>query len=375
MENNRVHNTAMTFLVIAGIILLMIYAQALLVPILVAGFLAMLLVPMVDKFERMKVPRILSIVLSLLISLLSLAALGFFFGSQISNFTEDLSGIEQRFNQISDQLEAAINNMFGIRNALNFDNLNNQFFTFLQENAGKITGMAFSTLGRLGLMILIPVYIFMFLLYRDHFTKFIIRLFKDKPADQVVIVITDLRKVIQHYILGMLKVMVILAFLNAIGLLILGIKHAIFFAVFAAILNVVPYIGPLVGSIVPITFALFTKDSLWYPMGVLICFTINQSIEGHFLTPKIVGSNVNINPLTSLLALIIGGTIWGIVGMILFIPLSAIVKKILELSPKTEVYGFLMGEEGAEKKNGPKYLKAAIGKIKRKTSGYKRRTV
>jgi predicted PurR-regulated permease PerM len=169
--------------------------------------------------------------------------------------------------------------------------------------------------------------------------------------------VTDLRKVIQHYIIGMLKVIAILAALNGTGLLLLGIKHAIFFAVFAAILNVVPYIGPLVGSIVPMTFALFTKDSLWYPLGVLICFTINQSIEGHFLTPKIVGSNVNINPLTSLLALILGGTIWGIVGMILFIPMTAILKKILELSPRTEAYAYLMGEENGGKRKPGKFPK------------------
>ncbi len=364
MENVRLHNAAMTFLVMAGILLLMIYAQGLLVPIMVAGFLAMLLVPMVSMFEKMKIPRTLSIVISLLISIFFLGALGFFFGSQISSFTQDLSDIQQRFDEISVQVETAIENIFGVKNALNFDNLTNQFFTFIKDNAGKISGLAFSTLGRLGLLILIPVYLFMFLLYRDHFTQFVIRLFKDEPTERVVNVVTDIRQVIQHYIIGMLKVMVILATLNAIGLMILGIKHAIFFAIFAALLNVVPYIGPLIGSIVPITFALLTKDSLWYPVGVLICFSINQSIEGHFLTPKIVGSNVSINPLTSLIALIIGGTIWGIVGMILFIPMSAILKKILELSPKTEVYAFLMGEENTGKKKKRKHFLSVLRKSK-----------
>jgi predicted PurR-regulated permease PerM len=357
MENRRLYNAAMTIIVIAGIVLTMIYAQSLLVPILIAGFIAMLLVPLVSMLERKHFPRILAIVIALFVTLFILASLGFFFGSQISNFTEDLGGIQDRFNEISDEIEGTIDNLFGIPNALNFSNLNNQFFTFLKENAGKITGMAFSTLGRLSLLILIPVYTFMFLLYRDHFVAFVTRLFKDKPAEEVVVVITDMRKVIQHYITGMLKVIAILAVLNGTGLLILGIKHAIFFAVFAAILNVVPYIGPLVGSIVPMTFALFTKDSLWYPLGVLICFTINQSIEGHFLTPKIVGSNVNINPLTSLLALILGGTIWGIVGMILFIPMTAILKKILELSPRTEAYAYLMGEENGGRRKPGKFPK------------------
>lgn len=365
MRNDSIHNTAMTFLIIAGILLLMIYAQGIVVPLLIAGFLSMLLMPLVYRFEQLRIPRLLAIIFSLLLVILFLGGIGFFFGTQLSNFTEDLTDIQQRFNEISGQLQTTINQIFGIQNALNFENINDQLLTYIKSNAGKIFGVAFSALGRLSLFILIPVYVFMFLLYRDHFVKFIIKLFKDEPSEKVVYVVTDLRKVIQHYILGMLKVMAILATLNAIGLMILGIKHAIFFAIFAAILNVVPYIGPLIGSILPITFALLTKDSLWYPVGVLISFTINQSIEGHFLTPKIVGSNVSINPLTSLLALIIGGTIWGIIGMILFIPMAAILKKILELSPKTEVYGFLMGEENSDKKKKPDHFLSAFRKTKK----------
>lgn len=350
MENKSLRNAAMVAVITAGIILLMIYARPLLVPLMIGAFLAMLLVPLAEWFEHRRIPRIPAIIISLLISLIFISGLGFFFGSQISSFTADLSGIQERFNEISSQLETGISSIFGIDNALNINNLNDQFFAFIKRNGAKISGMAFNTLGSLGLLVVIPVYVFMFLLYRDHFTNFTIRLFKEQDSAKVVDVITDLRKVIQHYITGMLKVMVILAALNAVGLLILGIKHAIFFAIFAALLNVVPYIGPLVGSIVPMTFALLTKDSLWYPVGVFICFSINQTIEGNFLTPKIVGSNVSINPITSLVSLFIGGMIWGVVGMILFIPLAAIVKKLLELSPNTEVYGFLMGEEKSDKK-------------------------
>lgn len=366
MENSRVHNAAMTIILIGGILLLMIYAQELLVPILIAAYLAMLLVPMVRMFERIKIPKILSITIALLSTLFFLAMLGFFFGSQISSFTEDMSNMQQRFNEISKQVQSAIGNLFGNTDGWNFENLNDQLFALLKKNAGTISGFAFSTLGRLGVFLVIPVYTFMFLLYQHHFKEFVVRLYKDQPVEKVVYVITDIRKVIQHYIIGMLKVMAILAALNATGLMLLGIKHAIFFATFAALLNVVPYIGPLVGSTLAIAFALFTKDSLWYPVGVLIVFSINQFIEGHFLTPKIVGSNVSINPLTSLLALIIGATIWGIVGMILFIPMSAIIKKLLELSPKTAVYGYLMGEEGGEKKKA-KHFKAALNKMRKRS--------
>ena len=331
-----------------GIILFLIYAQSLLMPIVISAYLAMLLFPLVSFLERHKIPRIIAIVLAILLSVAVMTGVGWFFTEQIRGFASDLSDIQVRFEQLSQQLSAWVRNNLGVQDALEFNDLDKKAFTYLQQNASTISGMAFNTLGNLSIMILIPVYLFMFLLYRDHFTQFCIRLFKEQKATRVVEVVSDLRRVIQQYISGVLKVMLILAVMNAIAFYALGIKHALFFAVFAAILNIIPYVGPLIGSIVPITYALLTKDSLWYPVGVLIAMNVIQTIEGNFLTPKIVGSNVSLNPITSLLALLIGGALWGVVGMILFIPATAILKKLLELSPATEVYGFLLGEEDPE---------------------------
>lgn len=331
-----------------GIILFLIYAQSLLMPIVISAYLAMLLFPLVSFLERYKIPRIVAIVLAILLSAAVMTGVGWFFTQQIRGFASDLSDIQTRFEQLSQQLSAWIRNNLGIQDALEFNDLDKRVFTYLQQNASTISGLAFNTLGNLSIMILIPVYLFMFLLYRDHFTQFCIRLFKKQKATRVVEVVSDLRRVIQQYISGVLKVMLILAVMNAIAFYALGIKHALFFAVFAAILNIIPYVGPLIGSVVPVTYALLTKDSLWYPVGVLIAMNVIQTIEGNFLTPKIVGSNVSLNPITSLLALLIGGTLWGVVGMILFIPATAILKKLLELSPATEVYGFLLGEEDPE---------------------------
>lgn len=349
MNDNKILKVAAFIIVTSGIVLLMIFAKSLLMPLVVGAFLAMLLVPLVNRMEKLKIPGAIAIFISILLSVSVLLGLGWFFGAQISSFSEDLTDIETRFNDLSAGFSGFMEEVFGVKNAMQLENLNDKVFTFLKDNASTITSAAFSTLSSLGQMLLIPVYLFMFLAYRNHFTKFAIKLFPSQPAEWVVDVVTDLRRVVQLYITGAMKVMIILAILNAIALTLLGIKHALFFAVFAAILNIVPYVGPLIASLLPIVFALLTKDSLWYPVGVLISFNIIQTIEGNYLTPKIVGSNVSINPLTSLLALLVGGFMWGVVGMILFIPMAAILKKILELSPSTAVYGYLLGEEPDEK--------------------------
>ena len=329
----------------AGIIVLMIYARSLLIPMVAGAFLAMLLVPVVNRLDKIGIPRVLSIFITLLITIFSLGGLLWFFAGQISGFSEDLSGIEQQFNGFVKDISTFLSDNLGMHDLLTFNTINSKLFVFLKENASKISTAAFSTLGSLGLVVLVPVYLFMFLLYRHHFTDFAVKLFKNQPENEVKNVVADLRRVIQNYISGVLKVMVILAILNIIALSTLGIKHAFFFGIFAAMMNIIPYVGPLIGNLLPMLFALLTKDSLWYPLGVFISFTVIQSIEGNYLTPKIVGSNVNINPIISLIALLIGSMLWGVVGMILFIPMTAIIKKLLELHPSTAVYGYLMGEE------------------------------
>lgn len=336
------------FIVISGVVLLMVLAKGLLIPIVISAFLAMLLVPFVNFLESKRVPRVLAIFLGIIISVSVLAGVIWFFVDQIQNFTADLNDIQARFDQLTQEISDWLQKNVGLEQELAFNDLDKKVFAYLQANAASISGMAFNTLGSLALVVLIPVYLFMFLVYRDHFMEFCIRTFKKTESTRVVEIVTDLRRVVQKYISGMLKVMVILAAMNATALYLLGIKHALFFAVFAAILNVIPYVGPLIGSTIPITYALLTKDNLWYPVGVFLSFQVIQTIEGNFLTPKIVGSNVSLNPVTSLVALLLGGYIWGVAGMIIFIPAAAILKKLLELSPQTANYGFLMGEEDAD---------------------------
>lgn len=337
--------TAGVFIVIAGIFLILIYGRGLLIPIVISAYIAMLLFPFVNFLERKRVPRVLAITIGIIVSLAVVAGVIWFFVDQISRFSADLPDIQSRFDELTLELSEWLHEYLGIDQKIAYNDLDKKVFTYLQQNAASVSNMAFNTIGNLALVVLIPVYIFMFLLYRDHFTEFCTRTFKKDDPQHVLEVVTDLRKVIQKYISGMLKVMMILAAMNALAFYLLGLKHALFFAVFAAILNVVPYVGPLVGSIIPITYALLTKDSLWYPIGVFISFHVIQTIEGNFLTPKIVGSNVSLNPVSSLVALLLGGYVWGVAGMIIFIPAAAILKRLLELSPSTETYGFLMGEE------------------------------
>lgn len=181
----------------------------------------------------------------------------------------------------------------------------------------------------------------------------------------------QISKVTQQYLIGVLLVIIILAVLNTTGLLIIGIKHAVFFGVLAAILNIVPYIGVLVGSLFPIIMALLTKDSIWSAVAVAGVFAFNQFLENNFLTPNITGSQVKINPLAAIMALIVGGMIWGVAGMILFIPFIGIAKILFDNIQSLKPLGYLIGEDDNGEKEKDGFFKRTVNKIKGMIKGKK----
>lgn len=358
---NRLQKWAYISIVCVIAVMAMIYAKSVLIPIVISAFLAMLLVPINNKFEKWGIPRIAAITISVILIALFIAGIVWIIVIQVSRFSSDLDIILARLSSLGERLYPLLDRVLGDRQDIDFNKIGQRVAEWFLKNLSSFSQALLNALSGLSVLILIPFYLFMFLLYRDHFVEFSIRLYKNESPEKVRLVVSDLRRVVQLYLSGVLKVMGILVILYSIGLTALGIRHAIFFAIVASALNIIPYIGPWIGSLLPMIFALLTKESLWYPIGVLLVTFLIQTVENNYLTPKVVGSNVQLNPIVSFIALIVGGLIWGIAGMIIFIPAFGIVKKLFELSPKTEAYAFLLGEEQDEearvKKSLYKYMK------------------
>ena len=219
-----------------------------------------------------------------------------------------------------------------------------QWINNLGNNAGSLfTGLLQTTSSVLTVVAQIPIYIFLLLLYKDKFRAFVIQLF-DGAKGMARERIDEIKGVIQGYVLGLFIVIGILAVLNSVGLLLLGIKYALFFGIFSAILTIIPYIGNFVGGLFPFLVALVTKDSAWYAVGVVALYAVIQFIEGNFITPNIMGSRVNINPLIALIAMILGGQILGVAGLILAIPFIGILRIAFSHSQTLSPFVILMEE-------------------------------
>ncbi len=328
---------------IVAIVVIMREAKAILTPIMIAGFFAILVSPFTAWLEKKRIPRAIAILISLIALIAFVFAIMYFFYNQILGFSADLGALERRVNELVRSINIFIAEYFDGAVPISIDNIRETIFQQLTANIDALTKGIIATAGTLTMVFMIPVYIFLFLYFRFFLEEFIRRAFADH-GEKVTRVLGKVKFVVQNYIVGMFIVICILAVLNSIALYSLGIRHALLFAVFAAVLNVIPFLGPFIGATLPITFALLTKDSLWYPIGVFLAFYVIQLMESNIFTPGIVGGRVSMNPLMTIITLFAGYFIWGIVGMILFIPGMAILKVIFDEIDEMKPYGFLLGK-------------------------------
>lgn len=338
----------MIFIIV--LVFFLIIGKSLLVPLFMGGFFAVLLTPFSNFLEKYKVPRAVTCILSLLVMMALVVGLISFIISNVVNFTKDFDDVSGRLVTMAQEIDTWTFENFGLNENLAEKVETDYLVTMLNENSKSISAFALNSIGSLTGLVLIPIFMFFLLLYRDHLTKMMVMIYRDRDSALVNMRITNLRKLVQNYIVGVGKVMVILAILNITAYSIIGVKHAIFFGVIGAILNIIPYVGPLIGVILPMIYAFLTMDSILYPVLIFGSYQVIQILEGNLLTPKIVGGNVNLNAFITFLGLLVGATIWGIACMILVIPMLAILREIFALSEHTKPFALLLGEEKDENK-------------------------
>ena len=343
------------FFLLAGLTLLVFVLHKLdsiLLPIFFSALLAMLLLPISNRLEQF-MPRALAITLTLLLLTAALAGLFYLFGSQLVDLRDEWPVMKQRLVAYFDQIQQMLSQRFGIK-PMSKDELIDSSLSMGKNKAGGVLGTTLSTtLGVVSVITLVPIYIFCFLYYRDHMRQFMFRFVEPDKRTTVLHTMDSIQTVVQAYIQGLLTVIVIVSVLNAIGLLALGVKYAVFFAIFASVLAVIPYIGIMIGATVPALVTLVETGSPGKALGVVGVFVVVQFLEGNFITPTVTGSKVSINPMAAIVALILGGELWGTPGMILSIPLTAVLKVVMDANKTTEPWGFLLGDvtNGSETKS------------------------
>ncbi|MCI1187486.1 AI-2E family transporter [Hymenobacter sp. DH14] len=335
-----------TFLLIGASLLVFVLHKldGILLPLFFAALLSVLLLPLVLRMEKWGWPPVLAIIAALLLMVLAISGLIVLFGTQLMELRTELPLLQQKLLVLFDQGQQWAHQKFGL-DVMSKDELIATSMKSFKKSAGGYLGSTLSTTaGVLSVLTLVPIYIFCFLYYRDHMRQFMFRFVSPDKRTGVLQTLDNIQTVVQAYISGLLTVIVIVAVLNAIGLLVLDVKFAIFFAAFASVLAVIPYIGILVGATIPALVTLVETGSPARAAAVVGVFVFVQFLEGNFITPMVTGSKVSINPMAAIIALILGGELWGTAGMILSIPLVAVLKVVFDANKSLEPWGFLLGD-------------------------------
>ena len=339
---DRLDYTYKLLVVIALTITTLILARDIFIPIIFAGLLSVVMLPAVRKLEEKRVPSSIAITLVLLFAIVIFGLLIWLVIGQVVNLVEDLPDLQVRFENYVDQVRIMAKENLTISLAEQ-----NKIIGDAMKTVSTYLGdFLITTSNTLSILIQIPIYVFLFLIYRDKFKNFFLELLGHSEFSWK----NDIERVIKGYVSGLMLVTLIIATLNCIGLMIVGIDHAIFFGLLSGLLTIIPYVGIIIGAAFPVILALITKDSMWYAIGVIIVFSIVQFLEGNFITPRITGSKVSINAFAAIVALLVGGKILGISGMILAVPAIGIMKVLLSHSPHLKPFVILLEDKDDVKK-------------------------
>ncbi len=306
----------------------MYFGKALFIPLSFALLIALILYPFCCWLEKHKWPRSIAIVLSLLIVTFIFAGIIWLLLWQLKYLKDDIPFLAQKIQLALQQLQQFLNEKIGIAFSLETNwmenaarNSGSSISSFMQSTFKSMGSFLFS-------LFIIPVFTALFLYHREQFVQFLKALIPEVYHQRLQTILHESSYAYHKYIIGLIKVYLIVGTLNSIGLLLLGVEHAILFGMLTAFMTMVPYVGIIISSLLPITVAWVTKDSFLYPLGVVGIFAFVQYLENSVIFPKVVGKQLNVSTWATLAALIAGGMIWGVSGMVLFMPFVAILKII-----------------------------------------------
>lgn len=327
------------------------FGHTLFVPMCYGLLIAIVLYPVCKWLEQHQWPRSLAITAGLLIVLILFGALVSLLILQVDIFRKDLPELMAKIKPSLLQLQQWIESGLGIRVSSQNEWWENAIHN-LNNNAGSIAQNTISiTASTLFTLFLVPVYAALFLYNRGTFVKFLEKLTGHIYKQQLHVVLREGTHTYFNFIKGMILVYLIVGTLNSIGLLALGIRHAILFGMLTAVMTIIPYIGIFISALLPISVAWITKDSIWYPIGVVAVFAFVQYLEANVIFPKVVASQLKVSTWATLVAIIAGGLLWGVSGMILFIPFIGMLKIVSDKIPGWQPISILLNRESVPPKN------------------------
>lgn len=337
---------AFVLLSLISIFFIFYIGQGIIIPIILAILFSILLRPVTLFLKsKLRFPHILAVIVSVLMFVLLIVGIITFLSWQISDFVEDWDKIQSNIKIHFANIQAYVRDHFNISTKEQEEYINSATSDSLKSGKEMIGSTLMSFTDTLLNLALVPIYMFLFLLYRTHFVKFLCKLYKPEHHEKLQDIMANIKLAVKSYLVGLSIQLISVATLTSIGLSIVGVKYAILLGVITGILNLIPYVGIMFAYVISVFASLTGSPDLSLVIGVLIVNAIVQFIDNNILVPIVVSSKVEINALVSIVGIIIGGSIAGVAGMFLAIPLIAILKVIFDRIEGLQAWGYLMGDD------------------------------
>lgn len=345
----------------------MILAKPVLIPLGFALLLSFILLPVAQRLEGWGFSKILAAISAILLMFILVFGGISLFSTQIVGLMEESAAFQDKVIGVFTDVTLYFNNNIDFIDNLEKDDLYDQLKTWLTDSAGTLMANTFSgTTAFFSGLVITVIFTFLILIYREGLTRAFAHFYPQSDRGRAVGMFRRIQQVGKQYLSGMMLIVLILGVVNSIGLMIIGIGNPFLFGFLAATLAIVPYVGTTIGAAIPVLYAFIAYDSLWMPVAVFGLFWGVQMVESNFLSPKIVGGSLSINALAALLSIIIGASVWGIAGMILFLPFASMLKVVCQEYEALKPVALLIGERNYEDKEdtGPSFWERGWEKIK-----------
>ncbi len=314
-------------------------------PILMAFFLSILLLPIHRRLRKWRVPEVISIFLSIVAAALVLAGVGWFFSLQVGNLLSDIPQIQKNLNAHWHGVSEWINQKTNFSTQQQLDWLRKQSNNMLGNAGAYMSGAAVTLTGVFVFVGLLPIYTFLIMYYKNLLLRFIFLWFEPEQHATVKTTLMEAEKIIMSYLVGLMIQITYMTILLGGLLMILGIRHALLIGIIFAILNLIPYVGALIGNLIGVLLTLTSSQDITPIITVLVSIGVVQFLDNNILMPRIVGSKVRLNALVSIMGVVIGGSLAGVAGMFLSLPVMAVLKIIFDHSDQFKHWGILLGDE------------------------------
>lgn len=336
--------------IITGIFFLvwgLLEARSVLAPLITAIILALVILPMAKWMEKCLKRGGASLISTFTLFIISLGFVALL-SYQTKVFVDSWPEIKETMKPKIAQLKTFVTSNTFLTES---DLPTSDSLPFLGGESGEGTQLI-SMFGRgtgyLGTFLLTFIYVFFMLNYRHRFRTFLLRLFPDEKGGKVNQIVQESANVVQQYLVGKLILIGLLAIVYSVGLGITGVSNFILVSIVAALFTLIPYLGNIVGFVLAMAFGYLTSGEIGVLIGIVITFTVAQFLESYVLQPYVVGQKVDVHPFFVILAVIVGNALWGIIGMVLAIPVMAIITIVFLHVPALEPFGYLFSDKKAD---------------------------